>query len=393
MMVCYGGGHVNIIEPLYQALKHDHSVTILALTLAAPYLERKNIPHVTFRNFSHLYPESVVRYGEKLVTNLPSNSEVKYEDSLYYMGCSYNDLVVEHGEQVATELYNKKGRAAFYPEATLNKIMHDIKPDIVIATNSIRAERASLSAATKLSIPTLCVNDTVWVEDTLSGVLDVANDGLANTICVLSEETKHELEIKRTNDSAKIVVTGTPVFDTAKRTERNKIDSRVSILYADCHLPESLPNYPDVKGDPLFAERVRYELNRLAKIHDWRVTFRMHPNQEVDYSSFENVVVSERHDSLYDSLAQADLVITNISTVGLEGKAMGLGLVSLEGTVYNIFNSFFEVGLSTPIYSETDLYESIVSELKTNAGSSSLYDGFAVDNIVLEIDALLGGNA
>lgn len=66
LMVCYGGGHVTIIEPLYQQLKDKYEITVLALTLAAPYLAARGVPYVTFRSFKELFDPEVVTTGEGL---------------------------------------------------------------------------------------------------------------------------------------------------------------------------------------------------------------------------------------------------------------------------------------------------------------------------------------
>lgn len=390
LMVCYGGGHVTIIEPLYQKLKEEYNITILALTLAAPYLDRRNVPYVTFNNFRHLFDPEVVTFGESLLANLEQNSDVKYEESLYYMGCSFYDLVMDIGLDKAKSLYESKGRAAFYPEATLIKIIQSVSPDMLVTTNAIRGERASLSAARKCGVPTLCINDGLWIEGGLSGVLDIANEGLADTICVLSKEVKFNLEASRKNDSARIVVTGTPVFDSIKLTERRKKTNQLTVLFADCHLPEHFHLYPDIVGDPEFALRVRDKLDFLAKEHNWKVIVRPHPNQVIDYSRYQNIHVSGKNDSLHEQLAQSDIVLTNMSTVGLEGKAMGLGLVTLEGTVFNRYNSFYKAGLSTPVFHEGELYNAILEEHETAAEDISLYEGLATDNIAREISRQLG---
>ncbi|AWG80028.1 hypothetical protein DLH88_10535 [Vibrio parahaemolyticus] len=390
LMVCYGGGHVTIIEPLYQQLKDKYEITVLALTLAAPYLAARGVPYVTFRSFKELFDPEVVTTGEGLLANLEHNGEVQYEDSLYYMGCSYYDLVESVGLEEAKSLYESKGRAAFYPEPTLIKIIQSLSPDMLITTNAIRAERASLSAAKKCGVPTLCINDGLWIEGGLSGVLDIANDELADIICVLSSEVKSNLEASRKSRSARIVATGTPVFDSIKLTERRKKTNQLTLLFADCHLPKHFHLYPDIVGDPEFAFRVREKLNVLAQEHDWKVIVRPHPNQVIDYSDYSNLHVSGKNDSLHEQLAQSDIVLTNMSTVGLEGKAMGLGLVTLEGTVFNRYNSFYKAGLSTPVFHESELYNAIIEELERATHGISLYEGLATENISREISRYLG---
>ncbi|MGI9832805.1 hypothetical protein ACJPQX_05920 [Vibrio vulnificus] len=390
LMVCYGGGHVTIIEPLYQRLKDEYEVTILALTLAAPYLEMRGVPYVTFYDFKDLFDPEVVAFGKSLLGDLQQRDEIKYEDTLYYMGCSFYDLVKSVGMTEARVLYESKGRAAFYPELTMLKIIQSLYPDMLITTNAIRGERASLSAAKKCGIPTLCINDGVWIEGGFSGVLDIANDELADVICVLSREVKLNLEKSRKSTSARIAVTGTPVFDSIKRTKRRKKTDQLTVLFADCEIPERFHLYPDTVGDPDFIFRVRERLDFLAREYNWNVIIRTHPNQSIDYSSYKNVYVSAKNASLHELLAQSDIVLTNMSTVAMEGKVMGLGLVTLEGTVFNRYNSYFKIGLSTPVFHEDELYHAILKEYEKTSEDISLYEGFATDNISREISRYLG---
>lgn len=390
MMVCYGGGHVKILEPLYQVLKSEYSVKILALTSAAGYLESKNVPYITFRDFKHCFSPKVIEYGKKLFLDIKESNDVKVEESLYYLGCSYFDLVSDLGERDAIIRYKNEGRSVFYPENTVDKIISEVSPDILITTNAPRAERASLSAARKRGIPTLCINDGVWIEGATSGVLDIVNQNLADTICVLSKQVENRIAERRSDFRSKVIVTGTPVFDSIKSIKRQKKTSITTILFADCDLPGSLPQYPGIKADPTLGDRIRSKLNELAGMHNWIVIFRPHPSQTIDYSQYKNITVSDKRDSLHMLLAQSDIVITNISTVGIEGKAMGLGLVSIEGTVYNRFNSFYELGMSTPVFHEDDIYDAVKKEMQSLTGDFSLYEGLSVTNITKEIVKLLG---
>lgn len=390
LMVCYGGGHVTIIEPLYQRLKNEYEVTVLALTLAAPYLEMRAVPYVTFHDFKDLFDPEVVTLGEGLLNDLDQSGEIKHEDTLYYMGGSFYDLVKSVGMNEAKALYESKGRAAFYPEATMLKIIQSLSPDMLVTTNAIRGERASLSAAKKCGVPTLCINDGVWIEGGFSGVLDIANEQLADVICVLSKEVKLNLEQSRNNTLARVVVTGTPVFDSIKRTKRRKKTEQLTVLFADCEIPERFHLYPDAVGDPKFIFRIREKIDALAKLYDWNVIIRTHPNQTIDYSDYTNIHVSPKGASLHELLAQSDIVLTNMSTVAMEGKSMGLGLVTLEGTVFNRYNSYYKIGLSTPVFHENELYNAIIKEQSKTTESISLYDGLATDNISREISRYLG---
>ena len=384
-MVCYGGGHVKIIAPIYQYLHSLYNIKILALTSATDYLDELNIPYFTLSDFTNLLQPEVITLGTELVKDLMiESSSTKYEQSIAYLGISFNDLIRQHGVQKATSLYKENGRSVFYPKESLKIIINKINPDLLLTTNAPRSERASLDAAKDLNILTLCINDNLWIS---GGAIDIIKNNLADKICVLSDEVKNEL-IKY-DSSVKIEVTGTPVFDSLKEIKGKK-SGKLTILLADCDLPETHPLYPGSSADPLFGHNIRDELNFLAQENLWDVIFRPHPNQNIDYSNYKNIQISHSAESLHDVLKNIDVVITAISTVGIEAKVIGLGLVSLEGTIYGSKNSYYRLGLSTPVYQSSDLKNAILLEYKKkNSKQYDLYEGNSIHNISKCINDML----
>ncbi|HIF9454005.1 TPA: hypothetical protein ACX6SX_003452 [Photobacterium damselae] len=387
-MVCYGGGHVRIIAPLYRKLIDFYDVKILALTTAGEFLDSLSIPYLTFKDYSELFEENVRSYGEVLINSLSSINKISSENSIYYLGCSFSELVKEHGEEEAYHIFNTKGRVAFLPVDTLFKILSFEKPDIVLTTNAPRAERAALIAARSLGIKSICINDNLWIS---GGAREIVTKGLADTICVLSDSIKVKLSM--INPLVNIEVTGTPVFDELKCKSKyliNKSKEIKTILLADCDLPETHPLYPGVVADPNLGNRIRKQLDFLAVKRSWNVIFRAHPSQSLEYSDYKNIIISKQTDSLLELLADTDIVVTAISTVGIEGLFCGAGLVSIEGTVYGKENSYFDYGLSSPVFSEFDLEEAIDAQLsRRKKDETNFYKGLAVDNIHSCIDLML----
>lgn len=391
LLICYGGGHVKVLEPLYHSLKLKYDVSIIALTSAGHYLKNKGVPFFSFKNFPELLTEQVELYGSLLSKDINSFDIVSEEESIAYLGRSFFDLVNSLGDECeAWKLYSKDGRKCFLPVATLKSIILKMSPNLVITTNAPRAERAALIAARDLGIRTLCINDNLWVN---GGILDVAMSNLADKICVLAECVKTDL-IKRTEYLAEnIYVTGTPVFDKLKLIKKDDRTAVVkNILLADCDLPEHSPAYPNSSGDPMLGHRIRQELNKLSKVVDnWNVIFRPHPSQTSSYDDYDSVSYSDPKDDLNILLAKTDLIITAISTVGIEGKMIGIPIVSIEGTVYSQAGSYSELGISTGIYDESQLKDAINKELVNNVGMS-LYDGNSLENIGLVVSSLLNNS-
>ncbi|OEF40946.1 hypothetical protein OAE_20550 [Vibrio cyclitrophicus 1F289] len=387
-MVCYGGGHVRIIAPMYKKLIHSYDVKILALTTAGEFLDTLSIPYLTFKDYSNLFESIVREYGEILIKSLYSSSQISHENSIYYLGCSFYDLVKEYGEKEAYLMYKNKGRSSFLPIDTLSQILKFERPDIVLTTNAPRAERAALISAKSLGIKTICINDNLWIS---GGASEIVSKDLTDTICVLSDTVKSKL--LKINPLVNVEVTGNPVFDKLKANPKDiksRSKDKKTILLADCDLPSTHPLYPGVVADSELGEKIRKQLDFLSVKRSWNVIFRPHPSQNYDYTEYKNVILSKPTDDLSNLLASTDIVVTAISTVGIEGLMSDAGLVSIEGTVYGKENSYFEYNLSSPVFSEFDLEDAIDEQLLRRKNNNKIfYKGFAVDNIHNCIDSML----
>jgi len=382
LLVCYGGGHVKIIEKLYHTLKSDFSVVIIALTSARNYLKSKNIPFVSFSDFPEFITQRERDYGKALSECL---DVLDLEETIAYMGVNYTELLDTFGEINGRNKYQNEGRNSFYPIKFMAKVFDLINPSLVITTNSPRAERAALFVAKEKCIPSICVVDNLWIG---GGALDVAEQKLATKICVLSEGVKQELIEATTFPEEDIIVTGSPVFDLIKfrRSEwkaRKLTRKKVNLLYADGPLPPESPRFPGVIADPDLGKCVRHQLNKLGAAGEVNIIFRPHPNQDLKYSEYENVVVSTQEQDLHDLLIDVDIIVTSVSTVGLEGYLLGAKLVTLENTVYRKVASYERIGLSVGVEKAEDLISTIDNVINSSHDSPNvdLYHGVASENI------------
>lgn len=391
LLVFYGGGHMKVLAPLYPVLSQRYRVTLLALTTAGHYVQSLGYPYISFKDLPWMQDANIQRYGAELAAALPENTQVPLEETRAYLGSCFNDLVNQLGDEAkARQRYQQQGRAAFLPIATLKRIIETLGIDMVVSTNSPRAERAALIAAKALQLPSLCVNDNLW---SAGGATDIAAQQLSDRLCVLTEQVKQQLLQITHCDPSYIKVTGTPVFDSLKQQQwqANSTDCP-RVLLADCVLPDTNPFFPQVGNkEPGIDLAIRAELNRLAGLGKIQAYLRPHPNQQIDYTLYTHCKVSPPSEDLHTRLAKTDIVVTAISTVGIEGKMLGLGLVSLEGTVYSTLESYQQMGLSTGIESADALEAAIFSEYESfrKAPHNTLYPGLAVDNICQEIESVL----
>ena len=51
LMASYGGGHVNLMIPLYQKLRTKFEITYLGLSIAANVLDREGIPYTYYSTY------------------------------------------------------------------------------------------------------------------------------------------------------------------------------------------------------------------------------------------------------------------------------------------------------------------------------------------------------
>ncbi|MEZ8281658.1 hypothetical protein AB6C51_15605 [Vibrio splendidus] len=380
LMVCYGGGHVKIIEHLYHEMRNEFDITILGLTSAGDYLKSRNIPYVGFSSFPFLLSVDKQDKYSSLVheMNVPTHM---FKESLFYMGANLNELECKHGKEKAKELFNNFGRDIFYPIEAIRKIVRNLSPDLVITTNSPRSELASLEVAHEFGIPSLCISDNIWIH---GGVLDIANSGFCKNICVFNDVVKNKLVEESGIDESYIKVTGNPVFDELKELSDNEgarsSENKIVVTFIDGPFPEYSARFPLGYGKPGVDVTCREKLNNLGSDPDITIYFRKHPNQNICYDQYRNVIDASDMD-LHQLLLLSDVVVTSVSTVGLEGLMLGCTLLSIEDTVYKPYASYYDYGLSQKWLLDEEFKPQLVEASQKERRSIDIYSGRSISNI------------
>jgi len=315
----YGGAHVALAVPLIRELeRRGHRLSVLALTTAGPACARQGIAHRRPLEFAELTHPLVQRLGRRLLERHHTDGiGLSVDESIAYLGESYRELVEDLGERPADERYAAQGLNAFFPVRFLTRVLRSIAPEVVVATDSPRMERAALHAARRLGIPSLCA---------VSSFPDIGMHYLrqpehGDVVCVYSDKVRRQfLEVGR--DPACIVVTGNPAWDSladpapraaraAARAERGLTDDDVVVLWAEQPEP----------GNEELPRRVRYELNRICRENPgWRLLVRLHPSSTDPAKEWipAGALISPRTEPLLSALHVADVVVTLTSTVGYE---------------------------------------------------------------------------
>lgn len=300
---------------------------VLALTTAANIVEREGIPHFGFKDFIEPSDSDAIEEGDRLIAELPPGSTVDLEESRAYLGISFNELVQTWGRDEAERRYREKGRIVFLPRKYLERIIDRLQPDLVVATNSPRAEQAALEVAVERGLPAICVKDHlgVWEMDRL------ARPGFGGRLCVFSESVKREIAA-RGRPPGEITVTGNPDFDRllhpgladgGRRLRRERgWDDATKVLVWASH------TWPDRPEMPRQIEEVL--LDATARHPDWRLVLRRHPSEALSAEPLPpRVQLSGREDDLATLIMASDIVVTILSTVGLQARLLGKRMMSV----------------------------------------------------------------
>lgn len=363
LFVCYGSGHVRMVLPVAQALL-DRGLArpmVLGLTTAAPLVRQVGLPLLQFKDFVTPTDEAALEQGRRLVQQLGSDV-TDPEESAAYLGLSFSDLAKDVGPTEASRRYAERGRQAFTPVQTLRRILQKIQPDLVVATNSPRAERAAILAAGELGIPSVCMVDLFAIDE----VQWIGEAHYGQKICVLNEAVKQFL-VRSGRASDQVVVTGNPAFDalldpsllTQGRMLRGTHgwDNKKVLLYPAQTEPTSHP-FDGRPGAPGLPMRL---LQRLLKIVQQRddVILCVRPRAGEAPPSLPvhpRVVLTGQDWPLPILLHATDVVVTLNSTVGLEGHLAGTGVVQVLGSVFDHAMPMLAYGIAEEaVYLDTTL--------------------------------------
>lgn len=354
LFVTYGGGHASMILPVAKSVMASKRarVTILGLTTAAEMVRDAGLPLLRFLDFVDSRDKQAMVWGSRLAQQLHSNM-VDLEESQAYLGLSFADLVATHGIERAEMLYEEHGRHIFLPIATLSRVLHLIRPDAVVITNSPRAERAAGIAARKAGIPALCINSLFAIDE----INWIGQRGFCDRICVLNEAVRQKL-IYAGRSSDEVVVTGNPSFDCLHTSGARAAGQQLRdtfpkgtthvVLWASQPELASHPTAPGLVGDPELPTKILNELLKWVEGDDGRfLLVRPHPNEEIpNLSRVRATVFPAKEYGIAELLNACDTVVTMTSTVAVQAHTLGLHILQVRGSIYDHSMPLKEMGIA-----------------------------------------------
>lgn len=342
LFVAYGSGHIKMLIPVAQALQASGRAqpVVLALTTAAPVARAAKLDMFQFKDFVRPSDEAALARSWQLVQDL-GGAVGDPDESAAYLGLSYADLEADLGTVAAEAEYRSRGRQAFLPVRTLTRILQDVRPDLVVATNAPRAERAAIVAAGRLGLPALCVVDLFAIDE----VQWIGKAGYADRVCVLNAAVRDFL-IAAGRRPEEVVATGNPGFDALNapeavaaghqwRQQRGWGDRRV--LLWPTQVEPAVHPFDGRPGDPTLPGRALRQLVQWTLARDDAVLCLRPRAGETppDVPAHGRIVITGQDLPLPTLLHACDLVVTLTSTVGLEGHLAGCRLVQVTGSVFD----------------------------------------------------------
>jgi hypothetical protein len=340
LFVCYGSGHVRMVVPVASALRDSGMahVQVLGLTTAAPVVRAAGLELLQFKDFVGESPRALER-GRELVAAM--DSVVDVQESEAYLGLCYEELVNAVGEQEAARRYARDGRQAFLPCETLERILATVRPDLLVATNSPRAEQAAVLAAGRLGIPSVCMVDLFAVDE----VRWIGAPDYASRVCVLNEHVKQFL-VNAGRHENQVIVTGNPAFDVLSEPgwadegaalRQTRGWERKRVLLWPTQVEPAFHPFDGRPADSSLPQRV------LAALVDW-VLGRQDAILCVRPRAGEappalpqdrRIVITGQDWPLPKLLHAVNTVVTLNSTVALEGFLSGTRVIQVLGSVFD----------------------------------------------------------
>jgi UDP-N-acetylglucosamine 2-epimerase len=367
LFVTYGGGHVLSCMPVAESLRsRGHCVYFLALTTAHAVAAKNGLNPLGFKDF--LFPNikaRALKIGASLM-NQEANGLVDPDESMAYLGMNYLDLEESFGKVKAKEIYSQRGRQAFLPLNTMEKIISDINPDLVITTASPRAELAAQIAAHKLGINAVCILDL----PSKYMIEQIANLPGQRVICVGSDVARQCLSELGVSKEL-IHVTGNPAFDSLTKVTPIEIkayrqrlgldiDGKL-IMWASQVEPLTHPITGEL-GNPLLPYEIESTLrNWVVEQSSCKLVMRYHPSEIREHTPSPNTFHSKSEDNVDILINSCDILVTMTSTVAFQAAHLGKKVITYDTSVFSKEIAMSMHGISKGVLSHAELIQSLNS--------------------------------
>jgi hypothetical protein len=407
LFVTYGGGHIGMVLPVVHELETllpGVHCSLMALTTGHAKAKAERADTLGYQDFMHLVDADAARtWGERLSEGNTS-PDVPLDETIAYLGINYLDLIAQHGEVGAADLYSEQGRYGFKPLHFMRRVIDALQPDAVVATNSPRSERAALDVARERGIPGIGMVDLFGLDsDTY-----VLHEPKPAWTCVISEGVRQRL-IARGFPAERVVVTGNPAFDGLfSAANRERAQSFLAdrgwqelqpVLFAGHWEPQTHPATLVPAGQALPREIEAVMREHVRQREDRALIVRYHPSDWTQYPRLPDeprIHFSEPpKEPIHPLILASQAVVVQTSTVGLESAVGGKPVISVENSpAAHVWFSLAQQGVSTPAATPAHLHDALDAVLEgrgTPSDPSFRSDGQAARRVAEVVKNSISG--
>jgi hypothetical protein len=351
LFVTYGASHIAKVAPVVRELQQRGvECIVIALTIGYKKAQQLGLSPLGYKDFLHLAgdADAALKRGQSLKGE-NTHPDVEDHETCCYLGINYNEWVATLGEAGAAQRYAEQGRRGFLPVQFMTRVVQALQPGVVVATSTPRSEQAAIEAAIDLGIPSLTMVDLFAPPSDPF----LRRPRQASRVTVVSEEVRTNF-IAAGLAPMQVVTTGSPDFDglfepSAAQAglafrQRMGWTGLTVVMWAGI-LEKTDPSVaPDLAGAGLGTQVERRLREWVASDPKAALIVRYHPSEYhafADQGPQARVYVSNSGaEPIHPLLHASDVVVNQVSTVGLEAALLGKRVLHLEFSAWVASNDF-----------------------------------------------------
>jgi len=382
LFVSYGGGHIAILHRIASYLQTKGVENqILPLTTAVPYLESRQ--YKDYIKLEKLCSETTLhkRFDGTPIRDIIDQAHnsavgIPKEHTEAYHAIGFKELVDHLGSFLAArELYEAKGRFAFFPLNFAKVVLKKLNPKAVFITNVSRYEGAFGKAAQELGIPSFGIDDLFGTQ-----IVDLPQ---VETLFVENELA--ETNFVRKGFKGNIIISGNPVFQDLYKFREDRFNSKRLLVL----LQPGFRRITDNEITLVNADFYTQLWDSLEEVSFWKqfdeVVLRLHPSMTNGEAYKRHSMILEKNINIHDSIKKVSHVMGFGSTSLYEGALAGRkylafefeedyfklplvynGQVSHKGNLNRFNNKFILFKQNTKINANEKIYQVLKEEVLNN---------------------------
>ncbi len=393
LFVSYGGGHINMLLPIFEKCKNNgYVVDIIALTGAKLITNSLGIKSLGFRDFVRGIDINKIKdFGNKILfENYSHGSGIDKEESIYYLGINWQENLERYGQEMTERIYRKVKRHSFLPIKFFERIIKENKYGLVVTTNSPKSERAAIIAANNLKIKSIRIEDLFFDDDLQLDLIEKLEVDYSSSIgkfkakptkiFVMCEYTKSlykknkDVMLLKTSESD-VVVTGQPILDrlvkngfaSLEKKQRSNNQKKEFILW--CHSN-------DTKDESeVYSLICNWLKNYSTK--SLNLAIKLHPHFNLKHKKFIQNLFSKFSSNYFfvddkirteDVIKQCKVLIAQESTTMLEAFFLRKSSICLDPTNIRENIHYVKCEICSRITNEKELSDKInlISDIDKN---------------------------